>query len=338
MRGRGIKTVNTNAPWDEDLRFWLEQHLEKHKHLNTVILSRSQYIGVSRQALDSYLDCTYFLPKSAGGQGANIKSSKIEDSIRAYRQRVELPVKHGYAGDFVKTSNWFKLQNACQTAVINRVIVVVYGKPGIGKSRCLAEFAIQRLTTYPVSVLCSRNITPTYFVKEIAQEIGAKKQNSIAATEGEIVRKLLSYPRPIFIDQANYLSEKSLGSVCYIWEKTKVPVVLVGTSDLYNSFIQSSATEDVRAQISSRVMMYYPLSGLTKEEATAILRRALGEHATAPVVAQIYNATAGGFRHIEMIIFRIQELMALNEQALTDGRITMTKIVENAASRLATDI
>jgi hypothetical protein len=110
----------------------------------------------------------------------------------------------------------------------------------------------------------------------------------------------------------------------------------VGTTDLYNAFIQSSATEDVRAQISSRVTMYYPLSELQKEEAKALLQRELSEDATDQVIAQIYNATAGIFRHIEMIIPRIQELKALNREGLANGELTMSNIVKIAGSRLAT--
>jgi hypothetical protein len=331
---RKVVTVGEDAPWDEELRSWLKKHLAEHPHLNTTILSRSQYIGMSRQALDSYLKGKYFLPKSAGGKGIDRKTSKVEDLIRAYRERIELPVRHASAGEFVKTDNWFKLQSACQTAVNNRVIVVVYGRPGIGKSRCLSEFALQRLITYPVCILCSRNIAAKYFVDEIAREIEAKKQTSIAATEGEIVRRLLLHPRPLFIDQSNFLPERCLGTLCYLWEKTKVPIVLVGTTDLYTAFIQSTVTEDARAQISSRVTMFYHLSGLSEEEARIILQRWLGEDATDEAVSLIYKGTGGVFRYIETGIHNILQLKALNTEALASGEMTMLDLIRIALSRL----
>lgn len=331
---RKVVTVGEGAPWDEELRSWLKKHIAEHPHLNTAILSRSQYIGVSKPALDSYLKGTYFLPKASGGKGIDTKSSKVEELIGAYRERIELPIRHAPADEFVKTDTWFRLQSACQTAVHNRVIVVVYGRPGVGKSRCLAEFALQRLITYPVLILCSRNIGAKYFADVIAQTIGAKRQTSVAATEGEIVRRLLLNPRPLFIDQANYLSERCLGTVCFIWERTKVPIVLVGTTDLYTSFIQSSVTEDARAQISSRVTMFYRLSGLLEEEARAILQRALGQDADEEAVSLIYKETGGLFRYIETSIFNILHLKALNLDAIARGEITMLDIITLALSRL----
>lgn len=171
---------------------------------------------------------------------------------------------------------------------------------------------------------------------EISRIIGAPWRHTIAFTEGEIVRILGSYPRPIFVDQANYLNEKSLGTLCYIWEKTKVPIVLVGTKDLYTEFTQTTATEDVRAQISSRVTMYYQLSELSIAEAKAILQGGLEKYATDQVVAEIYNITAGVYRHIEMIIPRIRELIALNKEELESGEATMNDIIKIAGSRLAT--
>jgi hypothetical protein len=190
-------------------------------------------------------------------------------------------------------------------------------------------------STHPILVLCSRNISPTYFVSEISQIIGAPKRYTIAAAEGEIVRILASYPRPIFLDQANYLNERSLGTICYIWEKTKVPIVLAGTSDLYTAFMQSTATEDARAQISSRVTMYYQLTELSAAECKAIVWRGLEGHTTDQVVAQIYNVTAGIYRHVEMIIPRILELIALNKKELASGKTTMENIIKIAGSRLA---
>jgi hypothetical protein len=125
--GRKVRTVGDPAPWDEELRCWLGKHITENTHLNTEILSRSQYIGVSKPALDSYINGKYFRPKAEGGEGVDPRSSKVEDLVRAYRERIELPVRHASADEFVKTDTWFRLQSACQTAVDNRVIVVASG-------------------------------------------------------------------------------------------------------------------------------------------------------------------------------------------------------------------
>lgn len=307
-----LQTIEGPQPWDEELRCWLQEYIEKYPHHTTAVLSRSQFIGLSKTALDEYLDGTYFLPVESGGKGVNPQSSKIEPAIRAYRERIEGSNRHGFTNSFVETRTWFQLQRACHVAINENVIVVVYGKPGVGKSRCLLEFTVRRMTTAPVTILCSRNITPKYFVEKLAQGIGLKNESRIAKLEDSIAEKLNRYPRPIFVDQANYLSEKSLGSICYIWEKAQIPIVLSGTKDLYELFMTSSRTEDVRAQISSRVAMHYLLSELSLPEVKAIIKRALGDDAMDEAVAQILNVTSGIHRHVDMIVPRIIELKELN--------------------------
>jgi len=144
-------------------------------------------------------------------------------------------------------------------AITEKVIVIVYARPGTGKSRCLKQYSSERLKTRPIEVLCSPNITTGYFVQKIAQSLGIPDKGATPRLEDLIVKKLKTNPRPIFVDQANYLREKGLGTICYFWETARVPIVLIGTYDLAELFNTSSLTEDVRAQLTSRIAMHYPL-------------------------------------------------------------------------------
>jgi DNA transposition AAA+ family ATPase len=322
---------------DEELRQWLIHYIEAHPQHDTVVLSREQFIGVSRTALDAYIAGTYFLPKENGGNGVDPKNSKIEDQIRRFRERVEGTVRHGYASSFVETRTWFQLQQACNTAINEDVIVVVYGKPGVGKSRSLMEYATSKMkSTLPIQILCSSNVTTRYFVQKLARALGLDDRPPTAKLEDLIAEKLKRSPRPIFVDQANYLSEKALGSICYIWDIARAPFVLVGTTDLYNLFNTSRLTEDVRQQLSSRVAMHYPLAELTTAETTTIIKRALGPDATDEIVAAIINVTGGIHRHVDMIIPRINELKKRNEAKLKTGEVKLRDIIETAGRRLMT--
>lgn len=329
-----LHVVGGGPPWDEDLRLWLVAYIKEHPHLDTKVLARSNQIGLSRTGLDAYLEGTYFLPKESGGMGVNPKGSTVEKRIRAYRERVEGTVRHGHANTFVETRSWIQVQQACNTAINENVIVVVYGKPGTGKSRSLTEFAVRKMTTAPVIVLCSANITTRFFAQLIAQQLGLDDSPPTAKLESIIAEKLKRSPRPIFVDQANYLSEKGLGSICHFWETARVPIVLAGTKDLYELFTTSRLTEDVRAQLSSRVAMHYPLAELSIKEVRAIIERTLGGEATEEVIAQIFNVTGGIHRHVDMIIPRINELKERNQARLDNGEVSMSDIVTTAGRRL----
>jgi hypothetical protein len=126
----------------------------------------------------------------------------------------------------------------------------------------------------------------------------------------------------------------AVGTVCHIWEIARIPIVMVGTKELYNLFMNSRMTEDVRAQISSRVAMHYLLSELSLAEAKAILKRGLGEDATDEAIAQIYRVTGGIYRHVDMIIPRIRQLKSLNQEKLASGEVKMSDIIIAAGSKL----
>ena len=326
------------AGGDEQLRQWLKRHVDDHPHQPTAVLARSSNIGVSRSALDSYLAGTYFLPKADGGDGVDPAASRIEHAIRAFRERVEGTPRHGYSRTFIETCTWYQVQEACTTAINENAIVVIIGRPGVGKTRSLIEYAARKMSTAPLSILCSPNITTRYFIQRLAGELRLDDQVTTSKLEDKIIEKLRRFPRPLFVDQANYLKEKALGSICYLWEMARIPVVLAGTKALHAIFTTSKLTEEVREQLSSRIALYYLLAELTLPEAKAIIKRGLGEEATDQLVAQIINITGGIHRHVDMIIPRILDLREKNRTRLESGAVTMEQIVRAAGSRMMTGI
>lgn len=320
---------------DEELRMWFDNYIKEHPHLSTVILSRSDHIGYKRSALDSYRKGMYFVSKDDGGLGVSPENSRIEEKIREYREKVEGTIRHGFTNSFLETRNWNQFQYACKTAIEEKVIVVVYGKPGLGKSRCLQEYKTTKMTTMPIDILCSANITTRYFVQKIAREVGVEDHYPTAKLEDMIAEKLKkNVPRLLFVDQANYLNEKGLGTICYLWEKTRLPIVLLGTKDLIDLFMTSSLTQDVRAQLSSRVAWHCPLMELSIEEVKTICKRALGDNATDAAVANLFNLTNGNHRHLDMILPRVIQLAVKRAELLQKGSITMDDIVTKSSSKI----
>jgi DNA transposition AAA+ family ATPase len=277
---------------------------------------------------------SYFLPVEHGGKGNDPAESNLESAVRAYRERIEGSSRHGYNKPFVETYTWSQLQHACTAAIRENTVVLVYGKPGVGKSRCLREYSLSCMRTAPIIVLCSRNIINSYFLQKIARQLGVKEKERIPVLEDAIAEKLKQYPRPVFVDQANYLNERALGSICYIWEVARIPIIMSGTKALYDLFTNSPLTQDIRAQLSSRVARHYLLAELTLAEAKAIIQRALGPDATDETIAQIFNITGGIHRHVDMILPLIIELKGQNEEKLKKGKIRLSDIIAIAGSRL----
>jgi DNA transposition AAA+ family ATPase len=337
--GKKLQVVGETSPLgNEELRLWLKSHIEQHPHLTTLVLSRRDQTGVSRTALDQYIAGTYFRPVANGGQGVNPKESLIEQKIEKYRDRVEGTERHGFAkGGFMKTGAWFQVQHAYETAMDENAIVVIYGSPGCGKTHCTLQYSVSNLQTAMIKIVCSRNITLRYFVQRLAQELGIDDRTPTARLEDMIAEKLRRSPRVISIDQANYLNEQCLGTVCYVWEIARIPIVLLGTKDLYDLFMTSRLTEDVRKQLSSRVAMHYPLDALNETEVKTFLCKALGDLATDQLVADVMRATGGIFRHLDKMLPRIAKLAKKNADKIKAGdEAIIARIVMEAASRLMT--
>lgn len=320
---------------NEELRLWLENYINNHEHFSTKELSRSDHIGVSRTALDAYLNGTYFVSKEMGGHGVNPENTQIEKKIQSYRERVEGVIRGGVRNSYLETRLWQQFQYLCKTAIEERAIVIGYGKPGVGKSRALQQYKTEKMTTMPIEILCSRNVTPKYFVQKIAKEISLNHRHSLAELEDLIAEKLKkNAPRLLIVDQANYLDEKSLGTICYLWEKTRIPIVLLGTKDLLDLFMESSLTEDVRRQLSSRIAWHCPFVELSVEEVKSIVKTMLGKHATNEVVKQILEITHGNHRHLEMILPRLDAIFTANEDLLNNGEVQIDTLVQKAGARL----
>jgi DNA transposition AAA+ family ATPase len=319
---------------DEELRQWLLSYIEEHPHHTTVVLSRAQYIGISRKALDAYLDGSCFRREKEGGLGLNAGNSNLERKIREFQARVDRPRRLRLTGDFIQTRTWKQLKHACSVAVHENSIVVIYGKSGIGKTVGLQEYALRHMVVQPLVILCSMSVKANFFMAKLAGMLDYRLRATTAKLEDVVAEKLRRTPRAIFVDQANFLSEESLGSLCHIWERASVPIVLAGTPSLYNLFMTSRLTEDVREQITSRVRMHYILSEVLFEEAAPLIRRILQEDATAENVKEVYELMRGSFRNLEHYRPHFSELKRINRERLKSGEVKTREIIRLAASRL----
>ncbi|HKV41780.1 MAG TPA: hypothetical protein VJX67_21430, partial [Blastocatellia bacterium] len=165
----------------------------------------------------------------------------------------------------------------------------------------------------------------------IAQQLKVDDRPSVPDIEDLIVAKLKQLPRPLFIDQANYLSDKMLGTCCKIWNETKVPVVLLGTKDLYDLFTSTRLTEDTRTQISTRISMYYQLQGLTLEELkTIVTDRLPPEAATDEVIAELQKLSFTVHRTLDNLLGNMLRIAKANEGKKLDWK----QVAIKAAGRL----
>lgn len=339
-----IRPMGDSRPWDEELRAWLEAYMSAHPHLTPDRLASSDYLSrrepVSPALITQYVQGKYFLPKELGGQGVRwTPENKIERVVRAFRQDVESELYLPAAQRFEETDTWRRVQYACDLALREGCIVVIYGHYGVGKSRSLAEFCDRHMRSRPVSVLCSGVTTARSLTATLAERMRVSPRGSLAQVLDRTAERFRSLRRPLFVDQANYLDRRAISCITHIWEVAKpLGVVLAGTPTLYDTLVSPSAlgTSDERGQLTSRIRFLLPVGGLSVEEVHRIVAPRMEGWSERD--SQILHEVVGGnHRRLAMCLNDLAALWARHRSAVQAGRYTPRQIIERATDRLLVD-
>ncbi|PLX92150.1 MAG: AAA family ATPase [Desulfuromonas sp.] len=108
---------------------------------------------------------------------------------------------------------------------------LLWGKPGQGKSTSVA-YACNAMDGVFVRAIGSWTVTS--MLGEISVELGGKRQLRRADMIHYIVEQLAANPRPVFIDEADYLFQQvqMIDSLRDIYDLSRAPVILIGMEDI----------------------------------------------------------------------------------------------------------
>lgn len=112
---------------------------------------------------------------------------------------------------------------------------LLYGVAGMGKTTTLREYA----RSHPDVILIEVNITytPSALLKIIAKKLGLEVAGSLNDINEAILEKLAGSGRMILVDEAEYLSVKSLEILRRIRDHAKVGLVLAGLPKLLSNLV-----------------------------------------------------------------------------------------------------
>lgn len=107
-------------------------------------------------------------------------------------------------------------------------MALFYSEPGYGKSRTIAWYALNKGDG--VLVRASALMTGRWLLKSIVKELGEAPAHSTEDLFMQIVDQLMHNPRPIFIDEVDFLVRHShlIETLRDIHDMVQVPVILVG--------------------------------------------------------------------------------------------------------------
>ncbi len=176
--------------------------------------------------------------------------SKIEDVIQNREDKRAITFK---APELVQTTISRQIKNALRDASTVSIprMLVLYGNSGIGKTRTITQWTEDNSTAILVEV--SPDFTFGSMLQEIAQEIGVHSTGKHYEIRKRIVNKLKNSNKVLIIDEAEYLTPKSLDILRRIHDKAQIPVVLVGMPALYHNI---KSLRKGFEQIANRMVSY----------------------------------------------------------------------------------
>ena len=181
---------------------------------------------------------------------------------------------------------------------MSRQFVTVISHSGMGKTLLARHYAnAQRKGAEVAIVECYDGMTPKALIAAICRAIGKEDHGNIDALLSRAKTSLSEEHRMLIIDEANFLTHRSLNHLVYVWNTVRNGIVLLGTHEL-DKTVQSSELQRVASRHKLRV--YLPMT--LDDEIKARLEEAFPEEVTARAIEMAKRGSFGRLRDLDTLI------------------------------------
>ena len=248
-----------------------------------------------------------------------VNSKGVEDAIRNFFARED---RKGTGKHFSPASeDSMRTLEACEYALLEREMVVVYGTTQIGKSAGVQEFIRRKKDTgnrQIIDIEVDSLTTPASLMRRIAEHLQLPPKTAADQLQ-EIVGVFKGGQYVIVLDDAGYLNVRACQALYRIMESGGCGVVLVGIRELLERIMSASGrdAQDL-LQFTSRCVRHVYLEGRTSRGALEDIARRMpnfpGEKVLAAVISEVKTP-----RQLKSMLKRIHYLRKLYpERPLSD--------------------
>jgi len=187
----------------------------------------------------------------------------------------------------------------CDSIRQRREIGVMVGRPGVGKTTTLREYANRTPGAHLIT--CWRVMRMGDLLHEMADALNVTIRGNLYQRTMQLMAAIREKPETVFlIDEAPQMKKWDVDKfeqLRQIWDETRVPIVLAGTHKLDEILRRWNGKDEV-TQLSSR-MSPFEYRGINEKEVRAILREYdLTADALAELVKVALDKNNGGMRNL----------------------------------------
>jgi len=229
-----------------------------------------------------------------------------DEAAEAQREALPAPVfqrPEGTRVPLIETEAFAHAIGWCNSIRQRREIGVMVGRPGIGKTTTLREYAKRTPGVYMIT--CWRVMRMGDLLAEMGRACNMSLHGNMYERTLQLMDALGRRDDIMFIlDESNQLKKwdtDKFEEIRQIWDATRTPVVLAGTHRL-EEILRRWDGRDETTQLSSR-MSPYEYRGINEKEVRAILREYdLTADGLAELVKIALDRNNGGMRNLVAIL------------------------------------
>lgn len=172
--------------------------------------------------------------------------------------------------DYVETPTSERIASALAYAKTHQDMAVIYGGPGVGKSRTIAHFRELYENVWVVTVTPSTSgVVPC--LEEVAEAVGLKEPSGGARRLARAIRQKVAALRGLLIvDEAQHLSTSAIEELRSIHDACGLAIAFVGNEVIYGRL--GGARSAQFAQLASRLGLRVPLLRPEERDVQAVAK------------------------------------------------------------------
>jgi len=209
---------------------------------------------------------------------------------------------------------------------------MVVGNFGSGKTKAVVRWAVQNGGLY-VRALGEWRRRPLWLLHDIGREIGdhVRDWKHTEKMFREVCGQLLSRPRPIFLDESEYVVScaRLMATVRDLYDLTGAPVVLVGGPEIVAGVERYQAA-------ANRILQRVDFTPLSIEEVSLYAAERAGLELPPDSSAELHALTEGNFRLLDVALDDLERRRAQNPGMSLEPKVI--RKVKPAVSRAVKDL